>query len=506
VGVDIGTSSCKTLAVNEEGKIIAGSSIEYPVYSPLPGWSEQNPADWWEAVKITLREVAREAEEQKFCIEGIGLTGQMHGLVLLDAEGRVLRPCILWNDQRSAPFCEKIHEMAGGEEKLLEITNNIMLPGYTGGKILWVREREPDIFNRASKFLCPKDFIRFKLTGEFVTDVSDASGTGLFDVKRRRWANDLIQALDLPISFFPLFVESHEKTGVIKKDVASELGIEAGIPIFGGGGDAVVQTVGIGAVEPSILGVTLGTAGIVAATINEFQINPGGTIQFFCNVIPDSWVAFGTTLAAGGSLRWVRDIFASSERELAKWLRQSPYDLMGEEAELSSPFARGMIFLPYLIGERCPHNDPHAQGTLVGFGLHSSRNDILRSVFEGIVFSLKDVFTSMSSLNLNINQIRLAGGGAKNPLFQKLHADIFGSKVITLESGEEGGSYGAAIIAGVGAGIWSSVSDAVAYLEIKTETNPDIRMVEEYAEFFEIYRSLYDALKETFWKLSQFQK
>lgn len=506
VGIDIGTSSCKTLAVDEDGKIIVSDSVEYPVYSPLPGWSEQNPADWWEAVKITLRGVARKVQEQGFCIEGIGLTGQMHGLVLLDAEGRVLRPCILWNDQRSAPFCEKIHEAVGGEERFLEITNNIMLPGYTGGKILWVREKEPDVFNRANKFLCPKDFIRFKLTGEFVTDVSDASGTGLFDVKKRKWASNLIHTLGLPASLFPLAVESHEKTGVVKEDVANELGIERGTPVFGGGGDSVVQTVGIGVVEPPILGITLGTAGIVAATMDEFQKNPGGTIQFFCNVMPDSWIAFGTTLAAGGSLRWFRDTFASSESELAKWFHKSSYDFMGEEAELSSPLARGILFLPYLIGERCPHNDPHAQGTLVGFGLHSSRNDVLRSVFEGIVFSLKDVFTSMSALNLNISQIRLAGGGAKSPLFQKLHAHIFDSKVVTLESGEEGGSYGAAIIAGVGAGIWPSVNEAVAHLEIKTETNPDAKMVEEYAKFFEVYRSLYGVLKETFWKLSQFQK
>ncbi|MDI3530208.1 MAG: xylulokinase [Candidatus Atribacteria bacterium] len=506
VGIDIGTSSCKTLAIDEHGEVVASSSAEYPVYTPFPGWSEQDPLDWWNAVKSTFREVAAKVKEHDFSIEGIGLTGQMHGLVLLDAQGKVLRPCILWNDQRSAPFCDQIHSLVGGKEKFMEITNNIMLPGYTGGKLLWVRENEPQIFEKADKFLCPKDFIRFMLTGELATDVTDASGTGLFDVKERKWATELIKLLGLPFSLFPLSVESHEKTGVVAESVAKELGINPGVPVFGGGGDAVVQTVGMGAVDPSVLAITLGTAGIVAASFNEFRKNPGETIQFFCNAMPESWIAYGTTLAAGGSLRWFRDTFAWSEDGVARWLGRSSYELLGEEAALASPFGRGLVFLPYLIGERCPHNDPFARGALVGFGLHSSRNDFLRSVFEGIVYSLKDVLVSMEPLGLKVSQIRLAGGGARSPLFRKLHATIFGSRVVTVESGEEGGSYGAAIIAGVGAGIWQSVSDAVRCIKVKTETDPDEEMIEEYAKFFEVYRSTYKALKDIFKMLNSFQK
>ncbi len=506
VGIDIGTSSCKTLAVDEEGKVIASSSAEYPVYTPFPGWSEQDPLDWWNAVKSTFREVAQKIEEQNFSIEGIGLTGQMHGLVLLDAQGKVLRPCILWNDQRSAPFCDEIHDLVGGKEKLMETTNNIMLPGYTGGKLLWVRKNEPQVFEKATKFLCPKDFIRFMLTGEIATDVTDASGTGLFDVRNRKWATELIKLLDLPLSLFPASVESCEKTGVVAESVAKELGIEPDVPVFGGGGDAVVQTVGVGAVEPSVLAITLGTAGIVAASFNEFRKNPGETIQFFCNAMPESWIAYGTTLAAGGSLRWFRDTFAWSEEGVAKWLGKSSYDFLSEEASLASPFARGLVFLPYLIGERCPHNDPLARGALVGFGWHSSRNDFLRSVFEGIVFSLRDVLVSMEPLGLRVRQIRLAGGGARSPLFCKLHANIFGSKVVTVKSGEEGGSYGAALIAGVGAGIWRSVKEAVSHIKVETETEPDEELIEKYTKFFEVYRSTYRALKDVFRMLSPFQK
>ncbi|BER92557.1 FGGY family carbohydrate kinase [Atrimonas thermophila] len=296
VAIDIGTSSCKTLAIDEHGEVVASSSAEYPVYTPFPGWSEQDPLDWWNAVKSTFREVAAKVKEQSFSIEGIGLTGQMHGLVLLDAQGKVLRPCILWNDQRSAPFCDQIHSLVGGKEKFMEITNNIMLPGYTGEKLLCVRENEPQIFERADKFLCPKDFIRFMLTGELATGVTDASGTGLFDVKERKWATELIELLGLPFSLFPLSVESHEKTGVVAESVSKELGIEPGVPVFGGGGDAVVQAVGMGAVNSSVLAITLGTAGIVAASFNEFRKNLGETIQFFCNAMPGIWIAYGTTL------------------------------------------------------------------------------------------------------------------------------------------------------------------------------------------------------------------
>lgn len=505
VGVDVGTSSCKTLAIDENGKVLASGVEEYPVYTPLPGWSEQNPDDWWKAVRTTLKEVSGKVIEKGYMVEGVGLTGQMHGLVLLDAEGNVLRPCIMWNDQRSAPYCSQIYQRVGGESEFLKIANNVMLPGYTGGKILWVQDREPQIFEKASKFLCPKDFIRFKLTDDFATDVTDASGTGLFDVRERKWATDLIQELRIPLSMFPASFESHEKTGVIKEEVANAIGIQSGTPVFAGGGDAVVQTIGIGAVMPSILSITIGTAGIVAVSSDKFLKNPGGTLQFFCNAIPDGWIVFGTTLAAGGSLRWFRDIFGGVETQAAQWLKKSVYDLLGEEGELSPPLARGILFLPYLIGERCPHSDPDARGVFVGFGLHHSRNDIVRSVFEGIVFSLRDVYQHIEQLGFDISQIRLSGGGAKGKLFQKLHADIFGSEVVTVRYGEEGGSYGAAILAGVGAGFWPSVKDAAQCIEIETRVEATSEYVEIYRDFFKVYQSLYGTLKPTFEILSRFQ-
>ncbi|HSV30432.1 MAG TPA: xylulokinase [Atribacteraceae bacterium] len=498
IGVDIGTSSCKTLAIDEHGEVLATEVGEYPVQNLRPGWSEQDPDAWWEAVKGTLREVTRKAKEKGRLVEGIGLTGQMHGLVLLDAEGRTLRPCIMWNDQRSAPYCTKIHEIVGGEREFLKIVNNAMLPGYTGGKLLWVWDNEPQVFEKAVRFLCPKDYIRYKLTGVYATDVTDASGTGLFDVKERKWAVELIKELKLPLSMFPLAFESHEKTGSVVQEVAEGIGVKGGTPVFAGGGDAVVQNIGVGAVEPNVLSITLGTAGIVAIPSDTFLLNPGGTLQFFCNAIPDGWIVFGTTLAAGGSLRWFKDIFGHSEREVSKWLNISVYDVLSAEGNLSAPSARGILFLPYLIGERCPHSDPDARGVFVGLGLHHSRNDIVRSIFEGIVFSLRDVYRHMEELGFKISQIRISGGGARSELFRKLHADIFDSKVVTVRHGEEGGSYGAGILAGVGAGFWSSVKEAARFIRSESETQVTPENTPVYRDCFAIYRSLYDTLKATF--------
>ena len=506
VGIDIGTSSCKTLAVDGEGRVLSRATREYPVYTPLPGWSEQDPLDWWEATKITLSQVSLDVEAKGYTIDGIGLTGQMHGLVLLDGKGNVLRPCIMWNDQRSAPYCEKIHESVGGEKEFLRLTNNPMLPGYTGGKIIWVREQESDVFQKAEKFLCPKDYIRFQLTGKYVTDVTDASGTGLFSIRERRWAEDLIKSLGIPFALFPEVCESPEITGVVQKGVATEVGIKSGIPVVGGGGDAVVQTIGVGAISSDIISITLGTAGIVAVSLDDFCENPGSTLQFFCNAIPKRWIVYGTTLAAGGSLSWFRNTLGGLEKELAWWMKRSPYDFLSEEAELSSPLGRGILFLPYLIGERCPHSDPHARGVLIGFGLHHSRNDIVRSIFEGIVFSLRDVYASMEALGLTASQVRLTGGGAKSKFFQKLHADIFGSEVLTVNYGEEGGSYGAALLAGVGIGLWPSIEEAITKLEIQERTFPHEDNTRLYTEFFRVYQSLYGVLGETFKKMSNFQR
>ncbi len=506
VGIDIGTSSCKTLAVDEEGRVLSRVTREYPVYTPFPGWSEQNPLDWWEATKITLSELLFDLEAKGYSIEGIGLTGQMHGLVLFDDLGNVLRPCIMWNDQRSAPYCEKIHELVGGKKEFLCLTNNPMLPGYTGGKILWVREQEPEIFSKAKKFLCPKDYIRLELTGDYVTDVTDASGTGLFSVRERKWAKDLIKSLGIPFELFPEVCESPEITGVVQKEVATEIGVKPGIPVVGGGGDAVVQTVGVGAINPDIISITLGTAGIVAVSLDGFCENPGSTLQFFCNAIPEKWIVYGTTLAAGGSLNWFKNTLGGLEKEVARWVNRSPYDLLDEEAELSSPLGRGILFLPYLIGERCPHSDPNARGVLIGFGLHHSRNDIVRSVFEGIVFSLRDVYAAMETLGITASQVRLTGGGAKSKLFQRLHADIFDSEVLTVSYGEEGGSYGAALLAGVGIGLWSSMQEATSKLEVQERTVPNGESARLYAEFFRVYQSLYSVLQETFQKMSSFQK
>jgi xylulokinase len=502
IGIDIGTSGCKTLIIDQFGEIAAGALAEYPLSTPRPGWSEQNPEDWWQAVKTTLKQALKGFDHPE-AIKGIGLSGQMHGLVALDKEMKVLRPCILWNDQRTEKQCREIHDAVGGVEELLKLTNNRMLPGYTGGKILWVRENEPHLYEKFQIILNPKDYIRYRLTGESATEVSDASGTGLFDVRRREWSFTLLDKLHIPREWVPRCYESSEISGQLKGRLASELGLNKGLPVAGGGGDAVVQTTGTGLVEPGIVGTTIGTAGIVAMALDDCKANPEGKLQVFCNNMPDKWHTMGVTLAAGGSLRWIRDTLGASESEVARSLDVDVYELLGKAAARAKPGSEGLFFLPYLMGERCPHPDPHARGGFVGLTLRHDRRDILRSVFESVIYSLRDVVELIREMGYSITQVRTSGGGALSSLWRQIHADVFNSEVITVSGSSEGGAYGAALVAGAGVGLWQDVEEAVGVLKTETKDVPIGENVALYNRLFPIYRNLYGALKGSFDRISE---
>jgi len=502
MGIDIGTSGCKTLLIDGQGHVVGRALEEYPLSTPHPGWSEQDPEHWWQAVKITIKQLL-EGFDSFGDIKVIGLSGQMHGLVALDRDGRVLRPCILWNDQRTGKQCQEIHDKAGGVDGLLKLTNNRMLPGYTGGKILWVRENEPHLYEQIRMILNPKDYVRYRLTGEYATEVSDASGTGLFNVSEREWSYRLLELLDISKDRLPRCYESPEITGQISSSVASELSLPVGLPVAGGGGDAVVQTTGTGLVEPGILGTTIGTAGIVAMALNRCYDNPEGKLQVFCNNMPNKWHTMGVTLAAGGSLRWFRDSLGGTEREVSRWTGEDVYEILGREASKSEPGSEGLLFLPYLIGERCPHADPRARGAFVGLTLRHDRCHILRSVFEGVIFSLRDVAELIKEMGVAITQIRTSGGGALSGLWRQIHADVFGSEVLTVSGSGEGGAYGAALVAGAGVGVWPSVEIAARVVNVETKNSPIMKHREIYDRLFPVYRDLYIALKESFDRISE---
>ena len=497
IGLDIGTSGTKCILADDEGTVIASSTQEYPLYTPKPGWAEQDPQDWWDAVVRGLKVILGKADVNPADIAGLSYSGQMHGLVALDERLEVIRPSILWCDQRTQAQCDWITERAGGLERLLTYTNNQMLTGYTGGKILWLRDEEPDNFARMKVFVCPKDYIRFRMTGSVGIDVSDASGTGFYDVKNRRWSDGLIELAGLDKSIFPEAHESTELAGTVTKEVAALTGLPEGLPCYYGGGDAVIQTTGAGLVKPGTLGVVIGTSGNVSMALDKYEDNPHGDLQLFCGNEPGLWLAFGCTLTAGGAYRWYRDELCKAEDIQAKAEGRNVYDVMGELAEESVPGAHGVVFTPYLTGERCPYPDPNARGSFYGLTLGTKKGDITRSVMEGVTYSLRQLVDIMGSFAKN-EKVYASGGGSVSPLWRQMQADIFNLPVYTMSAASEGGAYGAILVAGVGAGIWKNLGEAVKVIRAETETLPNPENQAAYNDTYEIYGKLYHALKPVY--------
>ncbi len=504
IGLDVGTSGCKAVIIDEKGVMVDSAVKEYPLYTPHPGWSEQNPEDWWHASVYSINNLLEKSKINPRLIKGIGLSGQMHGLVVMDTEGNVLRPAILWNDQRTAKQCQDIFDAVGGEKELLKYTNNTMLPGYTAGKILWLREHEPQIYEKAQIFLNPKDYIRFKLTGLYATEVSDASGTGLFDVEHRRWNDKLIDILDISKNLLPTCYESTEVTGKIMDEVAEEIGLSKGLAVVGGGGDSVIQTTGTGLIEEGILGTTIGTAGIVAMGLNSFKFNQTGKLQLFCNNAPNRWHIMGVNLSAGGAYQWYKNNLCRYEEEQSKNTNQDVYKILDQQVDSVLPGSKNLLFLPYLIGERCPHPDPAAKGAFIGLTLRHTHADLTRVVQEGVIFNMRQIYQLILEMDpkLKVSEIRTSGGGSISPGWRQIQADIFQLPVKTVSGSGEGGAYGAALVAGVGAGIWESVEEAVSLLKVETETlpNPDVASI--YDNLYEVYKGLYSELKGCFDKLA----
>lgn len=491
LGIDVGTSGCKALLIDTAGIVLAGETATYGLSQPRPGWTEQDPALWIEGARAAVAGVLARMPDVE--ILAVGLSGQMHGLTPLDADGQVLRPAILWNDQRNGAECAAITQAAGGLAALLAATNNRMLVGYTGGKIVWMQRHEPDLFARMCHVLNPKDYLRFILTGEFATEVSDASGTGLFDVRKRAWATGLIEKLGLDPALLPPAHESSEISGRISTRGAVLFGLAEGIPVVGGGGDSVIQTIGSGVIAPGHLQTTIGTAGILASALDVPQDNPDGRLQVFCNVGPGKWHCMGVSLNAGGAMGWFRQVMGGIGPGMAP-----DFEAIVAEAAKSPAGARGLMFLPYLNGERCPHPDPEARGALVGLTARHNAGDLSRAVMEGVAHAFFDMYALMAPMGISGQVIMASGGGARSPLWRQMQADLFGCDVVTIDGAPEGAAFGAALVAGVGVGIWPDVTAAAASGRELTRQSADPVAGAIYRRAHEIYRELYPALRDSF--------
>lgn len=492
LGIDTSTTGSKALLIDERGQVIAVASSPHTLQTPKPLWSEQDPREWWQAVSASIRSVLEQAGIDSESIGAVGLTGQMHGLVLLDEAGNVLRPAILWNDQRTQSQCDEIHARIG-KEKFIQITGNVALTGFTAPKILWVKENEPEFYAKAKHVLLPKDYIRYKLTGEYAMDKADGAGTVLFDLKSRDWSEEVLAALDIPRAWMPRTFEGTEFTGYVNEEAAQLTGLKTGTPVAAGGGDQAAGAVGVGAVEPGIVGLTVGTSGVVFATTPAALIEPEGRLHAFCHAVPGLWHFMGVMLSAAGSLQWYRDTLTPGV----------PFDELLREAEAIPAGSEGLQFLPYLSGERTPHPDPLARGGFIGLTIRHRRAHMTRAVLEGVSFGLKDSFTLIQNAGLGaITQVRASGGGAKGALWRQVLASALDAELVTVNT-TEGAAYGAALLAGVGAGAWADVPSAsAACIKITGSTQPDPSQVEAYQKAYALYQELYPALQSSFHKMS----
>jgi len=492
LGIDTSTTSSKALLIDEQGSVVAVASNPHSLQTPKPLWSEQNPREWWEATSASIRSVLEQAGVSGEGVAAIGLTGQMHGLILLDEAGNVLRPAILWNDQRTQSQCDKIHQIVG-KEKFIQITGNVALTGFTAPKILWVKENEPDVFAKAKHVLLPKDYVRLKLTGKYAMDKADGAGTVLFDLRARDWSDEVLAVLEIPRSWMPKTFEGTEITGYVTDEAASLTGLTVGTPVVAGGGDQAAGAVGVGAVEPGIVGLTVGTSGVVFATTPSALIESEGRLHAFCHAVPGMWHFMGVMLSAAGSLQWYRDTLAPNVG----------FDDLLKEAEAISAGSEGLQFLPYLSGERTPHPDPLARGAFIGLTLRHSRAHMTRAVLEGVAFGLKDSFTLIQNAGVGeIAQVRGSGGGTKGELWRQIMASVLNVELVTVNT-TEGGAYGAGLLAGVGAGAWQSVAEACQQsIRITGSTSPDEKEAEAYRKSYAVYHELYPALKGSFETMS----
>jgi xylulokinase len=492
LGIDLSTTGAKALLIDSDGHVVSSATTPLSLSTPHPLWSEQDPREWWAATANSIKQALATANASGEDVAAIGLTGQMHGLVLLDANREVLRPAILWNDQRCGAECDEIRARISRAE-LVQITGNDALTGFTAPKILWVETHEPEIYRRAHHVLLPKDYIRYKLTGTLAMDKADGSGTMLFDLRKRTWSSQILDTLNISPDWLPQTFEGHETTGEVTCDAAASTGLRAGTPVVAGGGDQSAQAIGAGVVRPGTIAVTLGTSGVVFAATESPLLEPEGRLHAFCHAVAGRWHLMGVMLSAAGSLQWYRDKLAC-DRSFAELVDDAARVPAGSE---------GLIFLPYLSGERTPHPDPLARGAWVGLTTRHGQAHLTRSILEGVAFGIKDMFCLMRDAGLgSIEEVRVSGGGAKSLLWRRILADTLDANLVTVNT-TEGAAFGAALLAGVGAGIWSNVDTACAHtISTRDQVTPNKEASKLYESLYEQYRNLYPTLKLTFHALS----
>jgi xylulokinase len=502
LGIDIGTSGTKTLLCDEDGVVLATANADHPIYSPKPGWSEQDPEDWWQATIKATAAVLKRARVKPADVSAIGLSGQMHGSVFLGDGPKPLRRALLWNDQRTQKQCDEITEKAGGREALIDLVANPALTGFQAPKILWLRENEPAKFEKTKHVLLPKDYIRYRMTGEYATEVSDASGTLLLDVVNRTWSDKLLSLLQLDQSLFPRLYESPEVSAKLNAHGARALGLKEGTPVVGGAGDQPAGAVGNGIVTTGIVSATLGTSGVVFAHADQPVKDPKGRVHTMCHAVPGKWCVFGCMLSAGGSFQWFRNQLAHDEVVAAKRRGIDPYELLVAEAEKAAPGSEGLFFLPYLTGERCPHPDPQARGGWVGLTARTLRRDLIRSLLEGVTFGMRDALEIIRNMGCAVTQVRASGGGARSAFWRQLQADIYKTPVV-ITNASEGPAYGVALLAGVGTGVWNSVEEACqSAIKQTAKVTPKPKSAALYDRYFAVYDKLYDDLKDRFHEMA----
>jgi len=503
LGIDVGTSGTKALVMDARARVLATATAEHPVSAPRPGWSEQDPAHWWastcKAVRMTVRRAGVDGKQ----VAAVGLSGQMHGLVLTDAAGQPLRPAIIWNDQRTAGEAVEIEAAVGGRAKLIRLTGNAAMTSFTLTKLLWVRKHEPKVYERARHLLLPKDYIRLRLTGEYVGDVSDMSGTLMLDQRKRDWSKKMLETFQVDRDILPPVIESHEVSGKLTAAAAAKLGLADGAAVVGGGGDQPVGAVGNGVVADGLTSATMGTSGVVYVHSRQYAVDPLSRVNTFCSSVAGEWCMFGCVLSAGGSYQWYRNVLGQAEIAAAKRKKVDPYELLTAQAAEAPAGCEGVFWLPYLTGERTPHADPLARGGWIGVHSRTTKAELTRSVIEGATFAMNDVVTLLKQRGAKIRQVRLSGGGARSTFWRQLQADIYGTTCATINT-EEGPAYGAALLAAAGTGRFKNVREACkAGIRVTRTIKPTARAKRLYAAYYEQFRRLYPALKDEFARIAE---
>ena len=503
IGLDVGTSGVKSMLVDEHGALKAESTAGYPLHSPKTNWFEQNPEDWWSATTASIRQLIAGSGVKRAEIVGIGLSGQYHGLVLLDRAGKVIRPCIIWNDQRTDAESRWVIDKVGSA-RLMEIARTRGALYFTACKLLWVRRNEPANYERAAHLLLPKDYIRYRLTGEFATDVTDASGTILLDIGRRSWSRELCGLLEIDAGLLPAVFESSEPTGGVSPAVAGELGLEPGLRVVGGGGDQACAAVGNGITDQGIVGYSVGTSGVIYAATDGPKADAGGRVDTFCHAVPGRWALLGVTNSAAVSLGWFAQNFAAGERQEAQRQGGDVFAVLEEKARAVAAGSDRLFFLPYLGGERHPHQDPLARGAFVGFHSGHGLAHAARAVMEGVAYSFRDCLEVMRGLGVDAREIRGTGGGMKSRLWAQIQADVSGEKLLLSSTGEGGAAFGAGILALVGAKVFGSVQEACgALVRFDTRIEPDPARRGVYERYFRLYQALYPSLRQQYAALAE---